>query len=176
MLPQVLLLSFIICTLTYLTLAILGYLIYGQNVQSQVTLNLPTEKLSSKVAIYTIIAVPIAKFALTVMPIATAIESGLPSNYQDSKPTGIIIRMTLLVSSVVCASVFPSFQSVASLSGALLIMVVSFLLPCLCYLKMFQVYRKWGFELAGIVAIMLMAVFVGILGTYSSIAQTVTHM
>ncbi|XP_044471317.1 amino acid transporter AVT1I-like [Mangifera indica] len=173
---MVLLLSFIICTLTYLTLAILGYLIYGQNVQSQVTLNLPTERLSSKVAIYTIIAVPIAKFALTVMPIATAIESGLPSNYQDSKPTGIIIRMTLLVSSVVCASVFPSFQSVASLSGALLIMVVSFLLPCLCYLKMFQVYRKWGFELAGIVAIMLMAVFVGILGTYSSIAQTVTHM
>ncbi|KAJ0031611.1 hypothetical protein Pint_14283 [Pistacia integerrima] len=98
--------SFIICTITYLTLAILGYLIYGQNVQSQVTLNLPTEKVSSKVAIYTVIAIPIAKFALTVMPIATAIENGLPANYQDSKPTGIIIRVALLVSTVVCATGF----------------------------------------------------------------------
>ncbi|XP_031285014.1 amino acid transporter AVT1I-like [Pistacia vera] len=173
---QVLLLSFIICTITYLAMAILGYLIYGQNVQSQVTLNLPTEKVSAKVAIYTVLAGPIAKYALTVMPISTAIESRLPANYQDSKSISLIIRMALLLSTVVLAAVFPSFQSVASLSGAFLIVVVSFLLPCVCYLKMFQVYKNWGFELAGIVVITLMAVLVGILGTYSSIAQTVKNV
>ncbi|KAH7569289.1 hypothetical protein JRO89_XS06G0138400 [Xanthoceras sorbifolium] len=172
---KVLLISFVICTITYLTMATLGYLMYGQNVQSQVTLNLPTEKVSSKVAIYTILAGPIAKYALTVMPIATAIESRLPANYQDSKSISILIRMCLLVSTVVFAAVFPSFQSVASLSGAVLIVVVSFLLPCLCYLKIFEVYRNWGFELVTIVVIMLMSVFVGVLGTYSSIAQSVKH-
>ncbi|KAJ0031609.1 hypothetical protein Pint_14285 [Pistacia integerrima] len=174
--PMVLLLSFIICTITYLAMAILGYLIYGQNVQSQVTLNLPTEKVSATVAIYTILAGPIAKYALTVMPISTAIESRLPANYQDSKSISLIIRMALLLSTVVLAAVFPSFQSVASLSGAFLIVVVSFLLPCVCYLKMFQVYKNWGFELAGIVVITLMAVLVGIFGTYSSIAQTVKNV
>ncbi|KAK2641215.1 hypothetical protein Ddye_022978 [Dipteronia dyeriana] len=44
----------------------------------------------------------------------------------------------------------------AFLSGVGLVVVVSFLIPRLCYLKVFQVYKKWGFELVSIVAIMLM--------------------
>ncbi|KAK9210524.1 hypothetical protein WN944_002895 [Citrus x changshan-huyou] len=173
---QVLLISFAICTITYPTMAVLGYLIYGQNVQSQVTLNLATEQVSSKVVIYTILAGPIAKYALTVMPIATAIENRLPANYKDCKSASILIRMSLLVSTVVLAAVFPSFQSVTSLSGAFLIVAVSFLLPCVCYLKIFQVHRNWGYELIGILIIMLLVVFVGVLGTYSSIAQTVKQV
>ncbi|KAH9806162.1 Aa trans domain-containing protein [Citrus sinensis] len=172
----VLLISFAICTITYPTMAVLGYLIYGQNVQSQVTLNLATEQVSSKVVIYTILAGPIAKYALTVMPIATAIENRLPANYKDCKSASILIRMSLLVSTVVLAAVFPSFQSVTSLSGAFLIVAVSFLLPCVCYLKIFQVHRNWGYELIGILIIMLLVVFVGVLGTYSSIAQTVKQV
>ncbi|KAK9274714.1 hypothetical protein L1049_021965 [Liquidambar formosana] len=172
---QVLLVSFVICTITYVSMAILGYLIYGQNVQSQVTLNLPTEKVSSKVAIYTILAGPVAKYALTVTPIATAIESHLPGNYQESRPISILIRTFLLISTVILAIVFPSFQSVTSLSGAVLIVFVSFLLPCVCYLKIFGVRNNLGYELVGIVGIMLMAVLVGVVGTYSSIAQTLKH-
>jgi len=167
--------SFVICTITYLSMAVLGYLIYGQNVQSQVTLNLPTQKLSSKIAIYTILAGPIAKYALTITPIATAIESVLPDRYQDSKSIGILVRMSLLISTVVMAMVLPSFQSLTSLSGAALIVIVSFFLPCACYLKIFKVYQKWGTELAGILTIMLMSAVVGAVGTYSSIAQTVKH-
>ncbi|XP_061951910.1 amino acid transporter AVT1J-like [Populus nigra] len=167
--------SFVICTITNLSMAVLGYLIYGQNVQSQVTLNLPTQKLSSKIAIYTMLAGPIAKYALTITPIATAIESVLPDRYQDSKSIGTLVRMSLLISTVVMAMVFPSFQSLTSLSGAALIVIVSFFLPCACYLKIFKVHQKWGTELAGILTIMLMSVVVGAVGTYSSIAQTVKH-
>lgn len=133
-------------------MAVLGYLIYGQNVQSQVS--------NYKI----------------VMPIATAIENRLPANYKDCKSASILIRMSLLVSTVVLAAVFPSFQSVTSLSGAFLIVVVSFLLPCVCYLKIFQVHRNLGYELIGILIIMLLPVFVGVLGTYSSIAQTVKQV
>ncbi|PSS04317.1 Vacuolar amino acid transporter like [Actinidia chinensis var. chinensis] len=172
----VLLLSFIICTITYVSMAILGYLIYGHTVQSQVTLNLPKEKISSKVAIYTILAGPIAKYALTIMPVASAIESSLPANYQDSRHISILIKMFLLVSTVVFAVLFPSFESVTSLSGAVLIVAVSFLLPCVCYLKIFGVYRNMGYELAGIVGIILLAVLVGVVGTYSSITQTVKQV
>lgn len=83
-------------------MAVLGYLIYGQNVQSQVS--------NYKI----------------VMPIATAIENRLPANYKDCKSASILIRMSLLVITVVLAAVFPSFQSVTSLSGAFLIEAVSF--------------------------------------------------
>ncbi|KAF5956685.1 hypothetical protein HYC85_003910 [Camellia sinensis] len=169
---KVLFLSFIICTITYVSMAILGYLIYGQTVQSQVTLNLPQEKLSSKVAIYTILAGPIAKYSLTITPVATAIENCLPANYHHNKLIGMLIRLVLLISTVILAVLFPSFESVTSLSGAFLIVSVSFLLPCLFYLKIFGVYRNLGYELASIVGIIFMAVLVGIVGTYSSIAQT----
>ncbi|KAF7153299.1 hypothetical protein RHSIM_Rhsim01G0012900 [Rhododendron simsii] len=171
--PKVLLLSFITCTITYVAMAILGYLIYGHNVQSQVTLNLPKEKISSKVAIYTILAGPIAKYALTIMPISTAIESCLPTKYQENKPISILIKILLLISTMVWAILFPSFESVTSLSGAGLIILVSFLLPCLCYLKIFGIYRHFGYELAGISGIIVLAVLVGVVGTYSSIAHTI---
>ncbi|XP_057462758.1 amino acid transporter AVT1I-like isoform X3 [Actinidia eriantha] len=172
----VLLLSFIVCTITYVSMAILGYLINGHTVQSQVTLNLPKEKISSKVAIYTILGGPIAKYALTTMPVASSIESSLPANYQDNRHISILIKMFLLVSTVVFAVLFPSFESVISLSGAVLIVAVSFLLPCVCYLKIFGVYRNMGYELAGIVGIILLAVLVGVVGTYSSITQTVKQV
>ncbi|XWS73162.1 hypothetical protein CRYUN_Cryun02cG0102000 [Craigia yunnanensis] len=89
----VLLTSFVICTITYMSMEVLGYLIYGQNVQSQVTLNLPTEKVSSNVAIYTVLAAPIAKYALTAMPIITTIESRLPANYRVTS-MGILVDHT----------------------------------------------------------------------------------
>ncbi|KAK3017360.1 hypothetical protein RJ639_006174 [Escallonia herrerae] len=170
---KVLLLSFIICTITYVAMAIVGYLIYGQAVQSQVTLNLPTEKISSKVAIYTILAGPIAKYALTIMPIAAAVESCFPENYQDSKLISVAIKVTLLATTVVLAIVFPSFESVTSLSGSILIVSVSFLLPCVCYMKIFGLHRSFGTELVVIVGLVLMAVLVGVVGTYSSVIRTV---
>lgn len=175
LLLQVLLISFIVCSINYFCMAILGYLIYGQNVQSQVTLNLPVQEASAKIAIYTILAGPVAKYALTITPIANDIESCLPARYQDSKPISIIIRTCLLISAVVLALLFPYFQTVTALSGAVLVVSVSFLLPCICYLKIFQAYQNWGIELAGILTIILMAILVGILGTYSSIAQAIKH-
>jgi vesicular inhibitory amino acid transporter len=59
-------------------MAILGYLMFGHDVQFQVTLNLPTSLVSSKIAIYTTLVGPITKYALIATPIANAIESRLP--------------------------------------------------------------------------------------------------
>ncbi|KAB2604369.1 vacuolar amino acid transporter 1-like [Pyrus ussuriensis x Pyrus communis] len=43
---KVLLLSFIVCTASYASMAVLGYSMFGSRVESQITLNLPTQKLS----------------------------------------------------------------------------------------------------------------------------------
>ena len=75
---QVLLISSVLCSLNYALTAILGYLLYGDDVQAQVTLNLPTGKMYTKVAILTTVINPLAKYALVVQPIAEAIEAKLP--------------------------------------------------------------------------------------------------
>ncbi|KAK6944292.1 LOW QUALITY PROTEIN: Amino acid transporter, transmembrane domain [Dillenia turbinata] len=138
----------------------------GKMFKSQLTLSLPTDNISAKVAIYTILVGPIAKYALIITPITSALESKLPDNFEDSKPIGILIRPVLLVSTVICALKFPSFQS---LSGAFLIVFVSFLFPCLCYLKTFGVHKSLGFELVRVVGVIIMAILVGVMGTYSSV-------
>ncbi|OWM89952.1 hypothetical protein CDL15_Pgr012589 [Punica granatum] len=143
---KVLWLSFFVCATISFLMAVLGYLIYGHNIQPRITLNLPAEKFASKVAIYTTLVGPIAKYILTIMPIASALESLLPLRYRNWKLTRIMINTALLVSTVVLAIAFPSFQSLASLIGAIMIVLVSFVIPCVCYVKIFEVYRSWGTE------------------------------
>uniref|UniRef100_J3KUF6 Amino acid transporter transmembrane domain-containing protein n=1 Tax=Oryza brachyantha TaxID=4533 RepID=J3KUF6_ORYBR len=66
-----------LCSLNYVLTAMLGYLIYGQDVQAQVTLNLPIGKLYTRIAILTTLITPLAKYALVIQPITTAIEEKL---------------------------------------------------------------------------------------------------
>ncbi|KAF6156375.1 hypothetical protein GIB67_031496, partial [Kingdonia uniflora] len=173
---KVLLLSFVLSTGTNILMAILGYLMYGKNVQSQVTLNLPIQNLSSKIAIYTTLAGPIAKYALMMAPLATALESRVPASYKHTKLVTILIRTALLFSTVVLAIVFPFFGFLMALVGSCLIVLISFLLPCVCYLKISGAYKNVGYEVVGIVGIMLIAVLVGVVGTYSSLAQSLQHV
>ena len=51
----------------------------GPTLYSQITLKLPTKKISSKIAIYTAwLSTPLSKYALRMEPIASATESSLP--------------------------------------------------------------------------------------------------
>ncbi|GJM94002.1 hypothetical protein PR202_ga10611 [Eleusine coracana subsp. coracana] len=61
---KVLLISSVLCSLNYGLTAVLGYMIYGDDVQSQVTLNLPSGKLYSQVAIVMTLINPLAKYAV----------------------------------------------------------------------------------------------------------------
>ncbi|KAK6920906.1 Amino acid transporter, transmembrane domain [Dillenia turbinata] len=171
---KVMLFSFGLSTLSYVSMAIIGYAMFGNNVQSQVTLNLPTNKPSSKIAIYTTLVGPVAKYALIITPLANAIESCLPSHY-NNRPICILLRTLLLISTVFIALVFPFFGYLMALVGAILNVSVSIVLPCICYLKIFEVYKRWGFELVFIGGIIVMAFLVGVLGTYSSVKGIVTH-
>ncbi|KAL0332077.1 UNVERIFIED_CONTAM: Amino acid transporter AVT1I [Sesamum calycinum] len=128
---SVLLLCFVFSTVTYASMAILGYLMFGSEVQSQITLNLPTHKFSSKVAIYTALINPIAKYALTLRPIVDAIEDCV----QLRRCYSLILRTTLVCSSVIVALTVPFFGYLMSLVGAFLSVTTSILLPCFCYLK-----------------------------------------
>uniref|UniRef100_A0A453R6A0 Amino acid transporter transmembrane domain-containing protein n=1 Tax=Aegilops tauschii subsp. strangulata TaxID=200361 RepID=A0A453R6A0_AEGTS len=118
MFPTVLLLCFIICTLSYGLMGVVGYLMYGESLKSQVTLNLPSRNLSSSIAIYTTLINPFTKFALLVTPIAEAIEDTL--HVGKNKAVSVSIRTSLVVSTTIVALVVPYFAYAVALTGSFL--------------------------------------------------------
>lgn len=160
---------FTVCTFIYASVAILGYLMYGSNVDAQITLNLPTDKFSSKVAICTTLVNPIAKFALMVKPIIDALRSRFSRFLPNKRTTGLFLGTTLVASNVIVALLLPFFGDLMSLVGAFLSATASVILPCLCYLKISGKYRRLRFETLVLIGITLIGIVVVITGTYKAV-------
>ncbi|XP_051217671.1 amino acid transporter AVT1I [Lolium perenne] len=169
---KVLVICFVACTLNYGSMAILGYLMYGDDVESQVTLNLPEGKLSSKLAIYTALINPFSKYALMVTPVATAIEEKLLAG--NKRSMNMLIRTFIVISTVIIALTVPFFGHLMALVGSLLSVMASMLLPCICYLKIFGTARCSRAEVVLIVTIIILGSLVAASGTYSSL-QKIIH-
>uniref|UniRef100_A0A453R634 Amino acid transporter transmembrane domain-containing protein n=1 Tax=Aegilops tauschii subsp. strangulata TaxID=200361 RepID=A0A453R634_AEGTS len=175
MFPTVLLLCFIICTLSYGLMGVVGYLMYGESLKSQVTLNLPSRNLSSSIAIYTTLINPFTKFALLVTPIAEAIEDTL--HVGKNKAVSVSIRTSLVVSTTIVALVVPYFAYAVALTGSFLSGTATMLLPCACYLKIrSRTCRKVGFEQVVCVGIIVVGVGLVVVGTSSSLKQIIQSL
>ncbi|KAM3405755.1 hypothetical protein ACQJBY_000020 [Aegilops geniculata] len=169
---KVLVVCFVVSTLNFGSVAILGYLMYGGDVESQFTLNLPEGKLSSKLAIYTALINPFSKYALMVTPVATAIEEKLLASNQ--RFVHILVRTFIVISTVIIALTVPFFADLMALVGSLLIVMASMLLPCICYLKIFGTASCSRAEVALMVVIIILGSSVAASGTYSSL-QKIIH-
>uniref|UniRef100_A0A0E0MYL5 Amino acid transporter transmembrane domain-containing protein n=1 Tax=Oryza rufipogon TaxID=4529 RepID=A0A0E0MYL5_ORYRU len=93
----VLLISSVMCSLNSTVTTVLGYLSYGEDVQVKVTLNLPTGKLYTKIAILTTLITPLAKYALVIQPITMAIEdklSAMMAAVADNRNNGLTRVLT----------------------------------------------------------------------------------
>jgi solute carrier family 32 (vesicular inhibitory amino acid transporter) len=164
---QMLAICFVLCTLNYGSMAVLGYLMYGDGVESQVTLNLPAARLSSKVAIFTTLVNPFSKYALVVTPIATAIEERI-----GRSSSSVAVRTLLVLSTVAVALAVPFFGYLMALVGSLLSVGASMLLPCACYVRLFGPPRRAA-EAAAVVAVLALGSLVVVTGTYDSLARIV---
>ncbi|KAJ6432299.1 hypothetical protein OIU84_019523 [Salix udensis] len=171
---KVLLVCFVTSTVTYGSMAVLGYLMYGEHLKSQVTLNLPIRKIGSKIAIYSTLVNPLTKYAIITAPIATAIEDTLV--FSNSRYVSVLIRTVIVISTVVVALTIPFFGYVMAFIGAFFSVTASILLPCLCYLRIDKSARRFGKELVLIVGILIVGSFAGVIGTYTSIKQIVKHL
>ncbi|KAL6606923.1 hypothetical protein ACP70R_042576 [Stipagrostis hirtigluma subsp. patula] len=144
--PTVLLICFIICTLGYGLTGAIGYLMYGESLRSQVTLNLPSNNFATSIAIYTTLINPFTKFALLITPIAEAIEGSLHAGKHWT--VSVFVRTALVFSTTVVAIAVPFFAYVVALTGSFLSSTVTMLLPCVCYLKISsRTSRKLRLEL-----------------------------
>ncbi|WCJ19458.1 Transmembrane amino acid transporter family protein [Euphorbia peplus] len=125
-------------------IGILGvYLMFGQNLRSQITLNLPTSKISSKIAIYTAVVTPLTKYALIVRPILEIPHK----RFKYQRPLRMLVSTTLLISSTIIALCLPFFGDLMSLVGAFFALTSSIIIPCLCYVKISESYKTFTREL-----------------------------
>ncbi|XP_028754057.1 amino acid transporter AVT1I-like [Neltuma alba] len=173
---NVLLVCFTLCTLIYAAIAILGYLMFGSEVLSEVTLNLPKGKISSKVAIYTTLVNPITKYALMLTPIVDAIKNTIPSSLSKKKASHLVLSTTLLLSTVIVALAVPFFGYLMSLVGALLSVSASFLVPCVCYLKISGKFKVVGWDMMVNYGIVVMGISIAAVGTYTSLGEIIKHL
>jgi solute carrier family 32 (vesicular inhibitory amino acid transporter) len=179
---------FALSTLSYAFMGFVGYLMYGDALQSQVTLNLPSGKLSSMVAIYTTLVNPLTKYALVVAPIAEAIDDvlglGIGATSSKGRPflLRVLVRTAVVAATATVALAVPFFGDVVSLTGALLSCSATMLLPCLCYLrvraKVIRPPAEKVYWLETVVCSAIVAIGAAIvgLGTYSSVKQIVQKL
>ncbi|XP_076911080.1 amino acid transporter AVT1C-like [Bidens hawaiensis] len=172
--PMVLFASFGICAVLYATVAVMGYLMFGELTESQFTLNLPTDLIASKVAVWTTVVNPFTKYALTISPVAMSLEELIPSKRMN-RAYSILIRTGLVISILVVALTIPFFGLVMSLVGSLLTMLVTLILPCVCFLSILKgkITRFQGSLCALIIVVGIMS---SIIGTYTSVMEIIQQL
>ncbi|MCO5567815.1 hypothetical protein L7F22_021511 [Adiantum nelumboides] len=168
--PTILMISFTVCTILYGGMAIMGFTMFGDETQSQITLNLPEQLVASKIAVWCTIINPFTKYALSITPVALSLEELLPSSNYTLKSYGLsfCVRTALVISTVCVALLVPFFGYVMAFIGSFLSMLLCLIFPASCFLKL--VGRKASLAQK---IFCIFTIFVGILccitGTYSSV-------
>ncbi|XP_047172070.1 amino acid transporter AVT1C-like [Vigna umbellata] len=173
--PGVLLACFGICSLLYAGAAVMGYTMFGEAILSQFTLNLPQELVATKIAVWTTVVNPLTKFALTISPVAMSLEELLPSNHAKSFLYCFFIRTGLVLSTLVIGLSVPFFGLVMSLIGSLFTMLVSLILPCVCFLKILR-GKVTRLQAAVCVTIITVGVVCSAFGTYSALSEIIKSL
>ncbi|XP_020888591.1 LOW QUALITY PROTEIN: vacuolar amino acid transporter 1, partial [Arabidopsis lyrata subsp. lyrata] len=174
--PLVLLTSFGFCVFFYIVVAICGYSMFGEAIQSQFTLNMPQQFTSSKIAVWTAVITPMTKYALSLTPIVLSLEELIPSSKKmRSYGVSMFVRTILVLSTLVVALTFPFFAIMGALMGSFLAMLVAFIFPCLCYLSVLK-GRLSKTQIGICVFIIISGIVSGCCGTYSAIGRLVGEL
>ncbi|CAL5059800.1 unnamed protein product [Urochloa decumbens] len=171
--PSILFTCIGLSSILYAGAAVMGYKMFGEATQSQFTLNLPENLVVSKVAVWTTVANPITKYALTIIPLAMSLEELLPPNQQKYSNI-MMLRSALVVSTLLIALSVPFFGLVMALVGSLLTMLVTYILPCACFLAILKRKVTWH-QVAACSFIMVVGICCACVGTYSSLSKIIQN-
>ncbi|XP_074266210.1 amino acid transporter AVT1A-like [Silene latifolia] len=157
---------FLLSTTLYLFVAVMGFLMFGEDTDPQITLNLPVNSPASTVALVMTVISPLFKYSLLLNPLALSLEEFLPEGGANSY-WFIPLRTTLVVSSVLVAFLVPFFGYVMAFAGSLMCLLASVVLPALFYVKIVKNISKLQITLCYLVAVI--GLIVALVGTYSSV-------
>lgn len=173
--PAVLLTSFGICTLLYAGVAVMGYMMFGASTASQFTLNMPQNLIASKIAVWTTVVNPFTKFALTITPVALCLEELMPSNHTKTRIFSILIRTALVISVLIVGLSVPFFGLVMALIGSLLTMLVTLIIPCVCYLRILK-GKISNLQVSLCVLVITVGAISSAFGSYSAVSKIIRSL
>jgi len=147
--PMLVDVSYITVVICYTVTMVVGYLMFGLDVESEVQLNLVTgttigvTHVVIAILLWLIAIIPMTKYALLANPVSLTLENlafkDTPSRNLSTKQEfmrlGIRTGVSLLVLAV--AIFYPDFESVMAFLGAFFSFTVSVLFPIACALKLF---------------------------------------
>ncbi|KAM7255220.1 hypothetical protein ACFE04_020461 [Oxalis oulophora] len=166
----VLILSFLFCGVLYVGVAIIGYSMFGDSIQSQYTLNMPQQFAASKISLWTAVINPLTKYAMTLTPVALSLEELMPSGHENPYFVTIFIRTSLAISTLVVALTVPFFANMMALIGSMLAMLAAIIFPCACYLSICR-GRLTRLQTAACIFIIILGFTCGCIGTYSALLR-----
>ncbi|KAI8369672.1 transmembrane amino acid transporter protein-domain-containing protein [Blakeslea trispora] len=148
--------TYVITIVIYFLMAVIGYLMFGQDTLQEITQNVAAIKEYSQVlnrfAIWLLVLTPIAKYGLMLQPLNLSWELWLLNQpkietflklHQHSenwRKTAVLImgRTAVTLGLIYIALVFPGFDKVMSLLGALFSFTISVIFPLVCHLALFK--------------------------------------
>ncbi|KAJ3047108.1 hypothetical protein HK097_000229 [Rhizophlyctis rosea] len=191
--PFVLNVSFCIALTLYLTVAVAGYLMFGQQTLQEITMNLaalPGAKKSLNLFATALICfIPIPKYALTMAPVSQTADAYLGrflhKSQSSSKPTEatplisdtahrppkpsmtqyILIRVFLVSVTALIPFILPHFDTVLGLIGSFFTVAVSVVMPAAFYAKLTKGDESMKWVWAGCWTLVGIGALAGMLAT-----------
>ncbi|MCL7029072.1 hypothetical protein MKW94_010256 [Papaver nudicaule] len=169
-------LSFSIVSSLYTFLAFLGAKMFGPGVNSQVTLSMPNHLVFTKIALWAAVIIPMTKYVFLTVPVATEVERHLAASMPLWKrniirgAAGSLFLLIVLVLSIT----IPFFETVLGLTGSLVSIFVSVILPIAFYLRIFRQKISLASLVIHLIVIVICLV-VGIMGTISNTKSMIRH-
>ncbi|ORY94657.1 transmembrane amino acid transporter protein-domain-containing protein [Syncephalastrum racemosum] len=169
--------TYALTILVYVAMAAAGYLMFGSETLQEITQNLAITpgfcKWLNDLACWLVVITPIAKFALIMNPLNITCELWF-QNLSWIEPwlkiRWVPAALTTLIRPFMCAfvlfvaTIFPGFDKVMSLLGALFSFSISAIFPILCYRRLYQGSLAQG-ETIGSTVMLVLACTMAALGT-----------
>ena len=175
--------AYILIACVYCTVAACGYAGYGESVQDNVLISIDSPTADHKTHVLTQIARlfislhVIVAYPLPLNPVSLFVEEQLGvlalSPSAQLLPR-LVLRSTLVLSTVFIASVVPYFGSILSLVSALSVIATAFVLPPIFYYLLFRAQREFGYvEMGKLVVILALGLLSLVIGLYYAVTGLV---